>query len=39
MVIGDTMYLVTPFPNYVYAFDQPETGTPVGGCPRDRKDT
>ena len=29
LVIGDTMYLVTPFPNYVYALDLTQPSGPV----------
>src|SRR5437868_4794133 len=29
IVVGDTMYVVTPFPNYVYAFDLTKPGASV----------
>jgi lanthanide-dependent methanol dehydrogenase len=29
LVVGDTMYLVTPFPNLVYAFDLTKPGAPL----------
>lgn len=29
LVVGDTMYLVTPWPNVVYAFDLTQPGAPV----------
>jgi alcohol dehydrogenase (cytochrome c) len=29
LVVGDTMYLVTPFPNIVYALDLTQPGSPV----------
>jgi PQQ-dependent dehydrogenase (methanol/ethanol family) len=29
LVVGDTMYLVTPFPNIVYAFDLTKPGAPL----------
>src|SRR5262245_36446808 len=29
LVVGDTMYLVTPFPNIVYALDLTQSGAPV----------
>ncbi|MGH7963559.1 MAG: PQQ-dependent dehydrogenase, methanol/ethanol family, partial [Candidatus Binatia bacterium] len=29
LVVGDTMYLVTPFPNIVYALDLTKPGSPV----------
>jgi glucose dehydrogenase len=29
LVVGDTMYVVTPFPNYLYALDLAKAGAPV----------
>ena len=29
LVVGDTMYIVTPFPNYLYALDLTKPGAPV----------
>jgi len=29
LVVGDTMYIVTPFPNFAYAFDLSKPGTPL----------
>jgi PQQ-dependent dehydrogenase (methanol/ethanol family) len=29
LVVGDTMYVVTPFPNYLYALDLTQPGAPV----------
>jgi PQQ-dependent dehydrogenase (methanol/ethanol family) len=29
LVVGDTMYVVTPFPNYLYALDLAKPGAPV----------
>jgi PQQ-dependent dehydrogenase (methanol/ethanol family) len=29
LVVNDTMYIVTPFPNYVYALDLTQPGTPT----------
>ena len=29
LVVGDTMYLVTPFPNIAYALDLSEAGAPI----------
>ncbi len=29
LVVGDTMYLVTPFPNYAYALDLTKPGVPI----------
>src|SRR6476620_4186523 len=29
LVVGGTLYLITPFPNYVYAPDRPKPGAPT----------
>ncbi|HVI71410.1 MAG TPA: PQQ-binding-like beta-propeller repeat protein, partial [Pyrinomonadaceae bacterium] len=29
LVVGDTMYIVTPFPNYLYALDLTKPGAPM----------
>src|SRR4030088_2831782 len=31
IVVGDTMYVVTPYPNYVFAFDLTKPGANVRG--------
>ena len=36
IVVGDTMYVVTPFPNYLYALDLKNNGATNGNTIRSR---